>query len=224
MCYSFRASLIAYSLGMASAVFAITTKQYILGTIILFYCQIQLAEGIIWRGIDTDNINLNKIGTTFAKHALPLQALSVGLGYILSMYFLHKLELKHSIPLLLGVLFYLYVIMVPYNTEYPDTTYPSTGCVERSCQNNDNRLKWPFPTISWYPYAFILYLGFVLLVIRPINSKLFLFSMFIGTVILAYIINPVNTGTMWCFASAILAPLLVLINYFFISNKDDILT
>ena len=37
MCYSYRTSLIAYTIVMLSAFFALYTGQYILGMLILFY-------------------------------------------------------------------------------------------------------------------------------------------------------------------------------------------
>ena len=71
MCYSFRTSIFSYTMGISAAIFALSTRQYILGMLILSYCQIQLAEAIIWRGIDTDNKSLNKAGTDYAKYTLP---------------------------------------------------------------------------------------------------------------------------------------------------------
>ena len=52
MCYSFQASIISYTLGMFSALFALSTNQIIIGFFILAYAQIQIAEAIIWKGID----------------------------------------------------------------------------------------------------------------------------------------------------------------------------
>ena len=71
MCYSFRTSIISYTLGIAAAIFALCTRQIALGVLILFYCQIQFGEGIIWYGIDNKNQNINKIGTSFLQYALP---------------------------------------------------------------------------------------------------------------------------------------------------------
>ena len=61
MCYNFKTSILAYSIGMASAVFAFFTRQIVLGMLILFYAQMQLSEALIWAGIDdSDNIQTNK--------------------------------------------------------------------------------------------------------------------------------------------------------------------
>ena len=62
MCYDFKTSIISYSLGMIAAIFALCTRQYILGMLILFYVQMQLSEALIWKGLDSqpDNKILNK--------------------------------------------------------------------------------------------------------------------------------------------------------------------
>ncbi|NDE11875.1 MAG: hypothetical protein EBZ95_15155, partial [Chitinophagia bacterium] len=70
MCYDVKTSIISYSSGMVAAIFALCTRQYILGMLILFYSQMQLAEALIWKGIDTNNKSLNKIGTSYGKYFL----------------------------------------------------------------------------------------------------------------------------------------------------------
>jgi len=70
MCYSFKTSILSYILGMISGIFAILTNQIVLGVLILTYSQMQLAEMLIWHGIDTNNENLNKFGTSYGKYLL----------------------------------------------------------------------------------------------------------------------------------------------------------
>ena len=70
MCYSFQTSIFSYCIGMLSSIFAMCTNQITIGFLILFYTQMQLAEALIWKGIDTDNVHLNKIGTAIAKYSL----------------------------------------------------------------------------------------------------------------------------------------------------------
>ena len=87
---------------MMASIAALSTRQYMLGMLILAYCQIQLAEAIIWRGIDTSQPSLNRLGTLYAKYTLPLHLLFVGLGVVMSY--------NKYIPLLIGILFYVGVV------------------------------------------------------------------------------------------------------------------
>ena len=90
MCFSFKTSIISYSIGIISSIFAFSTKQYVLGTLILFFCQIQLSEAIIWKGIDNNDIELNKRGTLFGKYALPSHNIGIGIGILLSVILVSK--------------------------------------------------------------------------------------------------------------------------------------
>lgn len=224
MCYSFKTSIVSYSLGMASAIFAFFTRQYILGSLILFFCQMQLSEAIIWKGIDDNDISLNKTGTSYGQYLLPSHLFAVGLGYLIVVVKLHneKLKPKYFIPVLIGLLFYFAIIFGPYRTEnYPNVTYPANkSCLDKSCQNNENRLQWPYP-LTWYVYGFILYLVFTFLFMKPLGSQILLSTIFIGTLLLALFVYPHSSGSVWCFAAAILAPVMVIGNYFIIRNKKD---
>ena len=84
MCYSYRTSLIAYTIVMLSAFFALYTGQYIIGMLILFYGQIQLSEALIWKGLDNDNMTLNKMATNYGKYTLPSHLFAIGLGILVA--------------------------------------------------------------------------------------------------------------------------------------------
>lgn len=224
MCYSFRTSIFSYVAGLISCIFAFYTKQYILGTLILFYCQMQLAEAMIWKGIDDDNISLNKKGTLYGQYLLPTHVFAVGLGYLIVNR--KNLKLKHFIPIGIGLIFYLAIILGPYRTEsYEKITYPTDrSCSERKCQNNNNRLVWPFPQ-DWYIIGFVLCLLFLFIYIKPVSSKILIASFFIGTFLIFFMINGFIKGgsSFWCFSAAILAPILVIANYFLIKKSNTIL-
>ena len=68
MCYSVKTSIISYILGIIAGIFALSTRQITLGILILTYSQMQLAELLIWFGIDTDNDNLNRSGTSYGNN------------------------------------------------------------------------------------------------------------------------------------------------------------
>ena len=224
MCYSFKTSVISYSLGILSAIFAFATRQYIIGMLILFYCQMQMSEAMIWKGIDDDDISLNIAGTKYGRYLLPSHLFAIGLGYLVAVKLLEKKSLKpsHFIPVIVGIIFYVTIFLIPYRTgKYDSVTFPvDKSCIDKSCQNNANRLKWPYPH-SWYIYGFILCIIFLLVFVKPISSKILVVSVFILSLILVWIIYPRSVGSVWCFFAAIAAPVLVIANYLIIRNKPD---
>jgi UDP-glucose 6-dehydrogenase len=50
--------MFSYTIGMISAIFAFCTRQYVVGSLILAYTQMQLSELLIWYGIDHKNIKV----------------------------------------------------------------------------------------------------------------------------------------------------------------------
>jgi len=209
MCYSYRTSIISYTLGMLSAIFALYTKQTILGLLILFYCQMQLSEALIWKGIDENNIKLNEIGTSFGKYLLATHNIAIGLGILIVS---KKYSLYSILPLLIGIIFFLFVILYYYQNNIK-VTYP----YDKNCQNNNNRLEWPYPH-EWYVYSFILSLIFCIIYVNPLSSKIFLSSIFTITFLITILFfDSKKVGSVWCFFEAILSPILVIINYFLIN-------
>ena len=232
MCYSFQTSLISYTIGIISGVFALCTRQITLGLLILTYSQIQLAELLIWKGIDDNNIGLNKFGSSYGKYLLATHNIAIGIGIILSIIFISKqpLQIKDFIPLGVSILFFIFVVVFYYLPgNYPDRTFPlDPGCVDKSkkCQNPNNRLDWKWPH-SWYLYGFIIPLLFLTLYVKPVDTKIWLSFIFIITLIISVFLQPPTTaGSIWCFSAAVLAPIIVLVNYFIIKdmNSVDILT
>jgi len=213
MCYSFKTSIISYTLGMISSIYALLTKQYILGMLILFYSQIQLSEAFIWRGIDTDNSKLNRFGTTFGKYMLATHNIGIGLGILLYMYNKHKkLQKEDFIPLIIGFLFFLFISLFIYSNKDPKTTYPyNKKCIKRDCQNSFNRLNWEFPQ-WWYIIGFIISLVLFYLYIPSLSSTIFLSFVFTFTLLLSLIKFPFTSGSLWCFLAAIVSPIIVVIN------------
>jgi len=209
MCYSLNTSILSYSIGLIFGIAAIYTKQFILGMLILGYCQIQLGEAIIWRGIDTSSISLNRIGTLFLKYTLPSHLLFVGIGILFVS--------KNYIPLLLGILFYVSVLLY-YSTDHsiinkeePDTSYPrNRGCMERDCQNNENRLMWPFKDNWYWIQAIVCVVAASFFM--PLKNIVFITVFFFGSYLLTKRFYK-SPSTIWCFLAAILAPFVVFVNY-----------
>lgn len=219
MCYSVNTSIFSYMMGMAASITALSSRQYILGMLILAYCQIQLAEAIIWRGIDTSQTSLNRLGTLYAKYTLPLHLMFVGLGVVM-MSTGFGMVAKYT-PLILGILFYAGVIwFYSYDSSIKewvrrderDMSFPANRmCMKRECQNNENRLQWPFND-GWYTLqTFLMYIIFF--VYLPTKQSVILCAFFTVTYIISKMMYTWSTSSIWCFLSAILAPVLVGANY-----------
>lgn len=197
MCYSYQTSIIAYIVGLLSVIFALYTNQIILGLLILFYCQIQLSEAIIWKGIDDNNIELNKKGTIYGKYFLASHNIAIGLGILIMS---KKYSIKSILPLLISILFFLFVVYFYYQNN-ENITHP------------DGRLQWGYPD-DWYIYGYVLSLIFFIIYVNPLSSKIFLISIFSLTFLLSFFYNTKQRNSVWCFLAAILSPFIVIINYF----------
>ena len=217
MCYSFRTSILSYCIGIVSSVFAMCTNQMTIGVLIFFYTQMQLAEALIWKGIDTDNVQLNKIGTMIAKYSLPSHVFAVGVGYLLALRIQKKkIRSLDAIPLCFGILYYIVILGTVYQEETATTTYPKENG-PTSCQNPNNRLLWPFPHQKWYLVGFaMIVLTFLFSRTMKFQSKIFVSSFFLLTFVMSLAASEATIGSFFCFSSAILAPFLVSINYFLV--------
>jgi len=226
MCYSFRTSLISYSLGIISGIFALCTRQIVLGTLILAYSQMQLAELMIWKGIDDNNISLNKTGTSFGKYLLATHNIAIGLGIIVSLIVISKKKVNFIdfLPLIIGIVFFLFIVFYYYlPKKYPDITLPlDPKCIDTSnkCQNPNNRLKWPWPH-GWYLMSYLISVILMIVYIKPVYTKIWLAFIFSASFAFMAIFRPTVVGSLWCFSTAILAPLIVIINYFLIKDKSN---
>ena len=211
MCYSVKTSIFSFSIGLISGIAALCTGQIILGVFILGYCQVQLAEALIWHGIDTSSISLNRAGTLYIKYTLPAHLLFIGIGVML-------VNRQQYLPLLLGILFYVWILWYYstndsiLNQDEPDITYPrNRGCMARDCQNNENRLIWPFK-FHWYAIQLLL-ITIVTYFFMPLKNFLSLAVFSYGTLLVARFFNIKSQSTIWCFLAAILAPFIVFLNY-----------
>jgi hypothetical protein len=200
---------------MISGIVALFIEEYVVGMLILSYCQIQLAEAIIWRGIDTDNKELNKIGTLYGKYTLPLHMLAAGIGFLIIKQTNNK---RIIIPFIIGLLFYIGVIIfysfpISIKQNMKDSndglSYPSNrSCMKRECQNNENRLQWPFRD-EWYILQIILLFSLFIYYL-PCKKTIVLVLFFGLTYVISRITYQWSYSSIWCFLSAILSPILVL--------------
>ena len=231
MCYSFRTSILSYVLGIISGIFALCTRQIVLGCLILTYSQMQFSEMLIWYGIDHNDTKINRFGTSYGKYLLATHNIAISIGIIISVLIISRksFNISYLIPLVISILFFMFIVIFYYlPNNYPDITLPlDKNCTDSTnrCQNPNNRLNWEWPK-TWYIYGFIISLILLFIYIKPLNSKIWLSFVFVSTFIYMLIFNKTVVGSLWCFSTAILAPLIVLVNYFIIKNMDssDILT
>lgn len=192
MCFDLRASIASYIIGLTAGLTALYTKQYILGWLILSYIQIQLAEAIIWYGIDTDSKSINKTGTLLLKYFLATHLIGVGIGIYFSSGIIW--------PFLVGIVFFLCVCILYWFNPGEKTIYPGPK----------GRLEWKFP-VWWYTIQYIIFIILMLMFLPTRASKIFIISAY--TLLLLIAIFTGATESMWCFLSAFAAPVIVLVNY-----------
>lgn len=215
MCYNFKTSILSYTLGMVAAAISLLGKKFELGIFILFYTQMQLSEALIWKGIDTNNTSLNKGGTTYGKYFLATHNIGLGLGVILAaLYNKIPMSVYLFLPLIVGIILFGVVCGIYTKSDSPDVTYPlDSSCRDRDCQNPKNRLSWPYP-YSWYIVSFILSLVILFVYVTPLQNKLFLGISFSLLLAISAAFNPKTVGSVWCFSTAIFAPLIAIVNNF----------
>lgn len=214
MCYNVRTSLLSYSLGLSSGIFALYTKQIILGIFILVYSQIQLGEAIIWKSIDNNNNKLNEIGTAFLKYMLTLHNIGLSIGIIMENK--NRLSFNHFVPLFLSILFFGYVVCYEYATSHKRVTFPKKICKleQNKCDSFDNRLVWPFPHEWWYVMSFILSTILFIIYNKSIYSSIFIMGTYLLTYGLTKIIYKGKLSTLFCMFSALLSPFIVGVNLY----------
>jgi hypothetical protein len=216
MCYNFTTSVVSFISVTISGIVAIYIKQPILGCLMLAYGLMQLSEIIIWKGIDTNNEKLNKIGTSIGKYTLPSHNIALGIGVLIA-YWSSKNNPKYWVPLIVGIMFYL-AIMITYSQIKDKNDGLTKRCVyphdNDSCTKNSARLEWPY-IVSWYNISFLISSIIFLVYIRPIfpNSILILLYFSIGFILTATISKLPVLGSYWCWASAAFAPVLVIVLY-----------
>ena len=96
---------------------------------------------------------------------------------------------------------------------YPAETHQLKKCKrDEICKSEDNRLKWPYPH-DWYLYSYVLTIFIVVTWIKPISYKMIFIIMFTLTFILTYIIYPKTIGSVWCWSTSFIAPVIVVIGW-----------
>ena len=176
----------------------------------------QLSEVIIWKSIHDNDTNLNKIGTNYGKYLLPAHNIAIGVGI-----YMHT---KNLIPLIIGLVFYICILIVYNFTTRNTITKP--GCEEnKSCDKYSGKLQWPYKH-KWYVISFIISIILCFYYIKPFYPiSLFISSFFIISWTALWFVDKNNAyGSYWCYTSAMLTPIIVLINILLAKNYTNVIS
>ena len=213
MCYNIETSIVSFAVVTICGIIAIRIKEPILGCLMLAYGLMQFSEILIWRGIDTNNDKLNRIGTSVGKYTLPSHNIAIGVGVLVA-YRASRKNLFYWIPLTLGVLFYIGVMII-YAREKDSNNGLTKACKypeeKDNCTKHSARLEWPYPH-HWYTVSCVISFVIMMIYVRPLSRAsvivaFFVFT-FVGTALLGK--NQV-LGSYWCWSTAILAPIILLV-------------
>jgi hypothetical protein len=220
MCYDVKTSLAALTVGLASAVALFVLRRPILGTLVFTYVLMQLAEAMIWYGIDTHDVHVNRKGVDLASINVSIHALVVGLA----IYAFKKTHLwsygRRVALLVLTVIAIVLMLMGIHAKRHMAVVKPSI-CSSSSC-----RLRWDWDYRDehynddrvWdmkYPLQVVVIIAMLYTAqIQDLGYIMFFFGIL---VVLAYAITPkgptrihASVTTTWCMITAFGAPLLVL--------------
>ena len=218
MCFSFRTSLISYTLGMLSGAFAIYTGQLMLGTLVLFSSQMQLAEAFIWKGIDENSLKLNRAGTSYGKYLLPTHNFAIGLGLIFSVLLIQKrfLTINDFIPLVIGIIFYGIIMVLYSHTKSKNVTFPANRCnqIPENVKTGEIVYVGHFRIVGTRLAMLFHYYYYLFFMMDLSDLKYFYSSHLVYYLPELLLLHSV--GSSWCFSTAIAAPVIVGINWLLI--------
>jgi hypothetical protein len=208
MCYSEKISIYSYVLGVVVGILIILKNKthplnLYAGILVLTYIQVQLAEAIVWRGIDTKNTDLNLLGSRMIIVFLSLQPMATLLGLLL----FPKLR---NYKCIISCIALFWVCLVIYYCINQYDKIPTTA-IGKNCH-----LNWKFsniiPTIVWIIYLLI-FIGSVFFVPTSLSKKIPFIMIMIGTLLYSiYNFQKYQTvGTMWCYIAVWISIIILLI-------------
>ena len=182
MCWNYEVSITSFIIGLIVSLTLIKrNKNYdqVLGYLILFYSFIQLWEALMWKAVQTNNINDNLKYTKFIYLTLWIQAFAIGIG-------IYNITKDWTI-LAIGFALFLY-------------GYYNMPKFQLSKPNQDNHLKWGFDDSFYMIVTTVILIG----IIRYTNIKYtWLSLLFLMTPYLYLKINKnVSLSTLWCWFAA----------------------
>lgn len=223
MCYNYNVSIVSFGVAIISSIFAIYFNQPILGSLVLCYGLMQLSETFIWKGIDTNNTNINKIGTKIGKYTLPLHNVAIAIGIIIA-YWSDRTKITTWIPLIIGIMFYIGVLF-RYSKQKDLNDGVTKSCsTNNSCVKGAARLQWPY-NHRYYALSYTISVLLLFLYVKPLKSSISIFVFFTSTWLITMYLGKRNykiQGSFWCWSAAIFIPLLVIFNTVITRNVPNL--
>ena len=162
----------------------------------------------------------------WGKYTLPIHNLAIGIGILIA--YRKKLnEIKYWIPAIVGLVFYLSVILYSYADEDNEKMI-TQECDEeeapKKCRKGSAKLMWPFDH-SWYGLSYLISLIFLFIYVNPTCSMVTGAVYFSITWMVTGYLGKVDVvGSFWCWSTSFFAPLLILMNYYCTKNMKNIHT
>lgn len=205
MCYNKEASVIATLIGFTSAACAYRLGHPVIAAFIATYTTVQIAEGFIWYGIETNNVDMNQLGSSLLLSSLPSHAfvtVAVALVWCLGQKDWSKAH-QQSVFRTLILLFLLSVgamaMMLSDKQMDNQNTTVKTICDNKPLRANQSfwlcRLNWNFkPKYRFFSSVSYIIQVFILAIIFKIvynNSPIvfYILSIYFGTIFLSIIIG-----------------------------------
>ena len=222
--------MVATCIGLTSAICAAKIGHPVMAFFIAAYTTVQIAEGLIWHSLDTQNDVLNRIGTTLLRMSLASHAL---ITVVAALLFFHHIPTKaRNRSRVKGWLVFLLmlssVVFVVQNVFSADTVSTKALCKDkREGHEWRCRLNWQFDNL------FMLYSLQVLIILSTtyivfgrklawyMHVLLYALTWIAGGATILFTKHhyriptrqalSIGVSTLWCFFSAIVAPVSVYI-------------
>jgi len=214
MCFSAKASIISYGLGMVASTLLFLSKNKFnkhIGLFCLVFVQIQLAEFFMWS--DQKCGLMNHYGSVFAHFNLMLQPLSIFIGA-----YLYQTTIIPNNYLYFLIVLYSFVFIMPiYHHFFKNARRLCSKNISSSYLEWDFNIdkKWWFYQV--YRFIYLISLIFSWLLLKDKTKGPLMFGLLLGSIIMAnlYSNNKMsylnNWESIWCFIAVSIPTIMLLI-------------
>lgn len=235
MCYNVHTSAFAALVGFTSAVCAGLMGHLVVAVFVATYTTVQIAEGLVWHSLDNRDVGLNRRGTALLVGSLSVHALTTVLA---ALFYIHSLSHEQDVLYKARNASRTMVVMlalaavagaVQWHNRKPQST------TQAVCQDDDwdspwlCRLHWRFQqsnTLALMSYTLqVLVIATTMYIIYGGTTILrFFLFVYASTLLLSVVVMlsaykrfsisikravSIGVSTLWCFFSAIAAPVFV---------------
>ena len=212
MCFSEKASIITFFIGLIGSILCISLGSLddkIIGYFFAFVSCMQLIEFLLWRHQKCDNYNrFLSISGMILNHLQPIV-----LGFII--YMLNK-NIRYRYIFYISLFIYLFV-MIPYSIQF--LMIPQLQC---TLKDKSTHLKWYWNNLKYgvLVYTIFLLTICILCIVGFPNFKTGIFMAFFGVLsflLSLYFYKSIYIGALWCYF-VVLFPIVYYLYKKFISN------